>query len=452
MRFLQLLISIVMLGWLPMAAQQQGKVTIDDKTMDSRSVVYDGIDVSSYQKDIDWRTTASDKNIKFVYVKATEGATHRQRHYAYNMENARKHGIKVGAYHFMRTTVPVKRQFENFISVVKLEDQDLVPLIDIETKGSWTAKQLADSVLYFAQLLEKHYGCKPMIYTGSSFYNSYLAGRIKGYKLFIARYSKLEPKLSDATWTLWQFSERGRIAGIDTHVDLCRFNRGMGLADILIPGRRNSGSKKTDKAGQVPPPPKKATPTEKKPVPESKQQRKAREKAEKEAKKAAEEKAKQEAKERERQAKKAEKLRQEQQRKAEKERQEKAKRDVAARKQREKQQRDSARHAEQIRQQQQHLEELKAKKAAEKAKEQERLEAEWRQQQEQQAKEAKEAEKKNAAKAKAKRRQQQRNATKAKEQERQKAAKAKSQKTSANQQRQNQGKSVNQSSVDNDDE
>lgn len=284
-------------------------------------IVYDGIDVSSYQKDIDWTTTAMDKNIKFVYVKATEGATYRSRHYEYNIQNARRCGIRVGSYHFFRTTVSVESQFQNFTSIVKQEDQDLVPLIDVETKKGVTAKQLCDSILAFAKLLEDYYGCRPMIYTGSSFYNSYLQGRINGYPLFIARYSKSEPRLAGgAKWTLWQFSERGRINGIDHYVDLCRFNKGCSINDILIKDHRIKGKRNIAKDMPNVPPPRKMEVKEK-PVPLSKKeqerQRKAQEKAKEKAKKEAKKKAKQEAEAKRLQMIQRKKQRQEQQQQAE---------------------------------------------------------------------------------------------------------------------------------------
>ena len=199
----------------------------------SAHLVYDGIDVSNYQKDINWRTTASDKNIKFVYIKATEGATHKQHRYRHNIENARRHGIKVGSYHFMTTTASVESQFQNFISMARPEEQDLVPLLDVEKRNGWTIKQLQDSVMKFANMLEEYYGCKPMIYASSSYFNNYLGAQFAHYPLFIARYAKSEPNLYyGAKWILWQFSDRGRIDGIDALVDLSRFNRGSGVKDI----------------------------------------------------------------------------------------------------------------------------------------------------------------------------------------------------------------------------
>jgi len=235
---------------LTCAAQQQ-LVVEDDESADE-VLVYDGIDVSSYQKDIDWRTTARDKNIKFVYVKATEGATYTSRHYRINMENARKHGVRVGSYHFLRTGSRIRDQFENFKNACKKNEQDLVPLIDVEVRNGWTPQQLRDSVQLFADLVEEYYGCVPMIYTSASFFNKLLGKQFARYPLFIARYSKTPPQLQHgARWTLWQFSDKGRIAGIDHHVDLCRFNKGCSLRNILIKDNRISSSKRHRNSDEV---------------------------------------------------------------------------------------------------------------------------------------------------------------------------------------------------------
>lgn len=269
------------IGSLPAAAQDK-QIDLDNDR--DPSLVYDGIDVSSYQKDIDWRATARDKKIKFVYVKATEGATYTSRHYTYNMENARKQGIKVGSYHFLRTGSRIKDQFENFKRSVKKSDQDLIPLIDVETRQGWTAQQLRDSVKMFADMVEEYYGCRPMIYTSSSFFNNLLGAAFADYPLFIARYATSEPQLScGAKWTLWQFSEKGRISGIDHPVDLCRFNKGCSLSDILIKDNKLKGSKRkaSDEVDKKERPGKVDTPE---PAMSKKQEQEAKAKKEKERK------------------------------------------------------------------------------------------------------------------------------------------------------------------------
>ncbi|MBR1804264.1 MAG: hypothetical protein IJ775_05105, partial [Muribaculaceae bacterium] len=210
----------------------------------------DGIDVSDHQKTIDWDATARDKRVKFVYIKATEGATYQSRVYRYNLENARRVGIKVGSYHFMRTGSRVRDQFENFTRVVKKHEQDLLPLIDIEVRQGWTNQQVRDSVKLFADLVEEYYGCRPMIYTSSHFFNTILGRSFADYPLFIARYASNAPSLDSGDWILWQYSEKGRIAGIGPNVDLSCFNKGRGLQDILIKGSR-MGSRKRSNADAV---------------------------------------------------------------------------------------------------------------------------------------------------------------------------------------------------------
>lgn len=200
---------------------------------------YDGIDISDHQKRIDWPEVAKDKNIKYVYIKATEGATYVSNLYRYNLENAHKHGIKVGSYHFLRTGSRIRDQFDNFKRVVKKSEQDLLPVIDVEVRQGWTNQQLRDSVKLFADLVEESYGCRPLIYTSSSFYDNILGRSFNIYPLFIARYSASEPTLKSGNdWIMWQFSERGRIRGISTNVDLSRFNKGRSLADISMRNQR----------------------------------------------------------------------------------------------------------------------------------------------------------------------------------------------------------------------
>lgn len=393
----------------------------------SANLIYDGIDVSSYQKDIDWSATAKDKNIKFVYVKATEGATYRSRHYQYNIENARQYGIHVGAYHFFRPNVPVEKQFRNFTSVVKKEDQDLIPLIDVEVRGNnLTVKALVDSVLAFADKLEDYYGCKPMIYTGHAFYNSYLSGKIPGFPLFIARYSKVEPRLTGgANWVLWQFSEKGVIAGIDHAVDLCRFNKGCGLKDILISGRKvRSRTQSTAPRKEKKPEPAAEEKKEVKPNPEQ-------EKLDKEARKRAEKRKAEEKKEAERLAKQKEKLR----KLKEKEQKEAAKQEQKRREKAEKEARKRAEKEEKMRQEQAKRDQ-KAREEFLKKKDKERQEAKERQEEQ----------------AKADRQRKQKQEEQARKREEVKRAQEKAaKKQSQNQKAKNQGRRVNQSSPDNDD-
>ena len=196
---------------------------------------YDGIDISSYQGYIDWNKVSSDKNIRFVYIKATEGATYRSTHYAHNLSQARRNGMLVGSYHYLTSSSSIDEQFQNFSSFALKSVQDLVPMLDVEVRGNWSRSQLIDSVDKFCQLVQRLYGVQPMIYSTMEFYNKNLTPHFNKHLLYIGRYSKEPPEINwEGKYTIWQFSETGIIPGIDAYVDLCHFHKDTWLQDIIL--------------------------------------------------------------------------------------------------------------------------------------------------------------------------------------------------------------------------
>lgn len=198
--------------------------------------VYDGIDVSKHNGVIRWQQVAENRNIKFVYVKATEGSTLVDRRYRKNLEGAKKQGLLVGSYHLLTSKTSVRRQFDNFRRTAVKAEQDLVPFLDVEKdgiKGKWTARQLQDSVALFAQLVKQHYGRLPVIYTNEGFYEKYLAPAFDSYYLFIANYNR-RPDLGSARHNLWQYSEHGCVRGIGEDVDLIKLENKTRLEQLKM--------------------------------------------------------------------------------------------------------------------------------------------------------------------------------------------------------------------------
>ena len=196
---------------------------------------FDGIDVSKHQGTINWEELRKNSKIKFVYIKATEGSDYTDPLYRENIRNARKHGFKVGSYHFLSTKSSVTRQFQNFITVAKREEQDLLPVIDVERITPWSSQQLRDSLKVFADLLEDYYGCKPLIYTSEKFFTKHLGRAFADYPLFIAKYSSSQPNIG-YKWIMWQFADNGlfkAVKGNYGEVDLSRFNKGCSINDII---------------------------------------------------------------------------------------------------------------------------------------------------------------------------------------------------------------------------
>jgi lysozyme len=70
------------------------------------------------------------------------------------------------------------------------------------------------------EIIEKHYGVKPIIYSSDKFNKLNLStSEFKGYTLWIANYNWVKhPKTKQ--WSFWQFSKKGKIKGVSEYVDL----------------------------------------------------------------------------------------------------------------------------------------------------------------------------------------------------------------------------------------
>lgn len=183
-----------------------------------------GIDLSHYQGNVFWETVGDNSKMAYVYLKATEGGTNVDSKYKQNIDLAHRYGLKVGSYHFYRARIPQKTQLENFMAQCRPGDQDLLPMIDVETKSGLEAEEFCDSLFKFLHLVEKAYRQKPLIYTGANFYDHYLLGKLDSYKLMIAQYTKREPVLKDGRdFEMWQYTGKGKLNGINGYVDKSRF-------------------------------------------------------------------------------------------------------------------------------------------------------------------------------------------------------------------------------------
>jgi len=194
-----------------------------------------GIDVSHYQGNIDWASVARNRNIQYVYIKCSEGGNNLDDCYLSNIREARRHGLKVGSYHFFRANVSAQVQLENMMSVMNTKHQDLLPIIDVELTNGVGEATFHSRLKEFLRLVERRIGRKPMIYTGKNFYNKHFAGQGYGaYKFMIAAYSGGEPELfNNADYVIWQYSSQGTVRGIRGNVDLSMFVGRHGIRDIL---------------------------------------------------------------------------------------------------------------------------------------------------------------------------------------------------------------------------
>ena len=210
-----------------------------------------GIDISRYQHDIgkkkypiNWQKvrishlgTISNKKIRgvvdypvsFCYIKSTEGKTIKNNYYRSDYANAKKVGIRCGAYHFYSTKSSGSEQARWFLQNTRFEKGDLPPVLDIEPSGYQIrlmggVEAMWKEIRVWLNAVEKVAGVKPLLYVSQNFVNKYMEDvpDIKrNYKVWIARYGEYKPDLRLA---IWQLCPDGQVSGIRGKVDINVFN------------------------------------------------------------------------------------------------------------------------------------------------------------------------------------------------------------------------------------
>lgn len=223
----RLLLFVALL--LPLVAAAQNPYT---QCEDTCAHIH-GIDLSHYQGEVFWETVGDNTKMAYVYLKATEGGDWIDKMYEENIVLAHRYGLKVGSYHFYRPKTDQRLQLENFKVQCRPGEQDLIPMIDIETTSGLPTEEFCDSLFKFLELVEQAYKQKPLLYTFTNFYNRHLVGKIDGYRLMIAQYTDEEPVLADGRdITMWQYTAKGRIVGVNGYIDKSRFMGQHGLREI----------------------------------------------------------------------------------------------------------------------------------------------------------------------------------------------------------------------------
>ena len=182
-----------------------------------------GVDFSHYQGIINWNhvdTFNCGKPVSFVIVRATMGHDGKDIYFNYNWKNLTKKQLIKGAYHYYRPNENSTKQAANFIKRVKLSKGDLPPILDIEAVPTvQSVKNLKIGLKRWLKIVEEHYGVKPIIYSSDHYFKTYLTRKdFKEYILWIANFNnKRHP--NENRWTIWQFTEKGTLNGVDGFVD-----------------------------------------------------------------------------------------------------------------------------------------------------------------------------------------------------------------------------------------
>ena len=189
-----------------------------------------GVDVHADKGDVDWDKVRA-AGCEFAIVKATEGQGFRDARFTRARWSAMKSaGIVRGAYHFARPSngssdpVGEARDFLAAVDAVGgLRSGDLPLALDLEATTLGPRDTFA-WVRRFVRAIKRATGRAPLLYTSPSFWTDHVGNAEDNLDcpLWIAHYGVKSPTVPRAweTYTLWQHSDKGAVAGVAGHVDV----------------------------------------------------------------------------------------------------------------------------------------------------------------------------------------------------------------------------------------
>ncbi len=190
-----------------------------------------GIDVSSYQGDIDWQQV-SDSGIDFAIIRIGgmyygSGELYSDENFVKNIEGAKAAGLRVGAYFFSQaiTSDEAKSEAQFVLGLLESRELDLPVFFDWERISTDTARTdgldnetLTDCAVTFCETVSQAgYDAGVYIYNDTGYYGYDLA-RLQDYTLWCVGIGSY-PCFYYAH-SLWQYSISGTVPGINATCDL----------------------------------------------------------------------------------------------------------------------------------------------------------------------------------------------------------------------------------------
>lgn len=200
----------------------------------SGDTIYEGIDVSSWQGEIDFSQVKA-SGIEVVYIKSSEGFRSVDSYFEQNYANAKNAGLKVGFYHYVtaRSVEDAVKQANFFVSTISGKNPDCKLAMDFESFGSLGREEINQIALTFMQTVKNVSGKDVIIYSDEYNANSTFESNLAIYPLWVAQYEVSEPTVREhwSNWAGWQYTDRGEVPGISSYVDRDKFTNEVFLDD-----------------------------------------------------------------------------------------------------------------------------------------------------------------------------------------------------------------------------
>ena len=191
-----------------------------------------GIDISQWQGEINFDLVAH-AGVEIIYIRAGLGAEYVDPEFYSNAELAKKAGLPFGCYHFVtaRSVEEAVEQARFFADTIKDTGYSCRPAMDFESFGSLSTAEINAVANAYLQELEAQLSVLPIIYSDAYDARSIWASSLSKYPLWVADYGVSEPAENGKwdTWVGFQYSDTGRVDGINGDVDLDWFTPGVFL-------------------------------------------------------------------------------------------------------------------------------------------------------------------------------------------------------------------------------
>lgn len=189
-----------------------------------------GIDVSKWNKEIDWdkvKNAGVDYAIVRVgYRGSVTGSLVEDPYFVANMKGASAAGVQLGVYFFTQATSEVEAVEEASMVLALIRDYKMEYPIFIDTEGAGGAGR-ADNLDVATRTLICEAFCKTIedagysagVYASRNWLNNQIqASNLEQYYIWLAEYRSVP--IYQGYYQMWQYTSKGSIDGIEGNVDL----------------------------------------------------------------------------------------------------------------------------------------------------------------------------------------------------------------------------------------
>lgn len=211
------------------------------------SLEYEGIDVSNWQKNIDYYKVKN-AGIKVVYIKASEGTTFIDPYLEKNYANAKANNLMIGFYHFLtaKTVSQAESQASFFASVIEGKEVDCKLAMDYEQFYGVSTDEINQIAVAFLRKLKQITKKDVIIYSNlNNLKNTFNKNVSNQGNLWLAYYNNTNNLIGvNSAWDTYigiQYTSTGRVPGIQGNVDRDRFSKEI-FMENTNPNAIQSGS------------------------------------------------------------------------------------------------------------------------------------------------------------------------------------------------------------------